>query len=76
MRIKLRCLKTHEKYGEYNPGDICEVTKLYINDSMTKGVITIECDGNKTTGPFRFSEDKALITKTEAFRVRAIPSEA
>ena len=73
MQIKLRCLSTHPRYGQYSPESICEVTKLHVNDAMTKGVITIECDGNKTTGPFYFSKDKTLITKTDEFRPLMIP---
>ena len=73
MKIKLRCLQTHPKFSKFTPGDICDVTKLHINDEMTKGVITIECGGTKSTDPFKFSSEKNLVTKTEAFRVLLVP---
>jgi hypothetical protein len=73
ITMKLRCLQTHTRYGKYTPGNVFNVTKFYINDEMTKGVVTIEHDGMKTTDPFKFSSEKNLVTKTEAFRVLLVP---
>ena len=73
ITIKVKCLQTHEKYGKYTPGNVFNVIKFYINDEMTKGVVTILHDGIKTTDPFKFSSEKNLVTKTEAFRLMLVP---
>ena len=71
--IKLRCLAVG-KHSRFFVGDICNVSKLHMNDEMTKGVITIEHEEAKTTGPFSFSKAKNLVTKKEAFRVMLVPT--
>jgi len=72
--IKLRCLAVG-KHSRFFVGDICDVTNLNSDDDMKTGIITILSEEVKSVTPFRISNAKNLVTKTEAFRVRCTPSE-
>lgn len=70
--IKLRCLAVG-KHSRFFVGDICNVTTVKSDDDMKTGIITIVSEDVKSVTPFRFSNAKNLVTKTEAFRVMMVP---
>lgn len=73
MEIKLRCLAVG-KHSRFFVGDVCDVIALTSGDEMKTGTITILSDEVKAVSPFRFSNAKNLITKTEAFRMLLVPN--
>jgi hypothetical protein len=70
--IKVKCLAVG-KHSRFFVGDICNVTAVKSEDDMKTGIITIVSDDVKSVTPFRFSNAKNLVTKTEAFRVLLVP---
>ncbi len=73
--MQLRCLAVG-KHSRFFVGDICDVANINSDDEMKTGIITILSEEVKAVTPFRLSNAKNLITKTEAFRIRCTPTEA